>query len=169
MPHNTQSPGFQPVRHDRLLQEAVHDPYRSKGKFPEPTLCPQCSAIFRQGRWEWLKDAPPPPAAHQETCPACQRIHDDFPAGYVTLKGHFFRNKRQEIMNLVRHTEERARSNHPLQRIMRTEEQDDGELITTTDIHLARAIGEAVHHAYQGKLEFHYNEEEDLLRVSWTH
>ena len=23
------------------------------------------------------------------TCPACQRIHDKFPAGYVTLKGDF--------------------------------------------------------------------------------
>lgn len=51
----------------------------------------------------------------------------------------------------------------------RIEAQDDGELITTTDIDLARALGEAIHHAYQGKLEFHYNEEEDLLSVSWTH
>ena len=50
---------------------------------------------------------------------------------------------------------------------MRIEDQDDGIQITTTDIHLARGIGEALHHAYQGELEYHYNERENLLRVVW--
>jgi hypothetical protein len=36
--------------------------------------------------------------------------------------------------------------------------------ITTTDIHLTRGIGEALHHA---QLEYHYNDEETLLRVMW--
>jgi hypothetical protein len=40
--------------------------------------------------------------------------------------------------------------------------------ITTTDIHLARGIGEALHHAYQGELEYHYHEKDNLLRVVWT-
>jgi len=51
---------------------------------------------------------------------------------------------------------------------MKIEDQDDGILITTTDIHLARGIGEALHHAYQGELEYHYNEQENLLRVVWA-
>ena len=50
---------------------------------------------------------------------------------------------------------------------MAVEEQDDATLVTTTDIHLARRIGEALHHAYHGDLEFHYNPAENLLRVSW--
>ena len=41
-------------------------------------------------------------------------------------------------------------------------------MVTTTDIHLARGIGEALEHAYQGELEFHYNEGENLLRVHWA-
>jgi hypothetical protein len=41
--------------------------------------------------------------------------------------------------------------------------------VTTTDIHLARGMGEALHHAYQGELEYHYNPEQNLLRVIWTH
>ena len=41
-------------------------------------------------------------------------------------------------------------------------------LITTTDIHLARDIGEAVHAAYNGELQYHYNKEENLMRVLWT-
>ena len=51
---------------------------------------------------------------------------------------------------------------------MATEEEGNGVLITTTDIHLARGIGEAIHHAYQGDLEFHYNPAENLLRVNWS-
>jgi hypothetical protein len=50
---------------------------------------------------------------------------------------------------------------------MKIEDQDDGIQITTTDIHLARGIGEALHNAYQGELEYHYNEQENLLRVVW--
>ncbi|MGZ9075499.1 MAG: hypothetical protein ACXW13_06955 [Burkholderiaceae bacterium] len=41
-------------------------------------------------------------------------------------------------------------------------------LITTTDIHLARDIDEAVHAAYKGELQYHYKKEENLLRVLWT-
>ena len=50
---------------------------------------------------------------------------------------------------------------------MDIEKTEHGTSITTTDIHLARGIGEALHHAYQGELEFHYNPEQNLLRVNW--
>jgi hypothetical protein len=36
-----------------------------------------------------------------------------------------------------------------------------------TDPHLARRIGEAVNDAWRGELTYHYNKEENLLRVSW--
>ena len=159
-------PGFHPVRHDRLLQEQVHDAYKSKGKLPEPSVCPQCGALFHDGRWQW---GAAPAGAHQETCPACHRMHDQYPAGFLTLEGPFFQTHREEIMHLVHNHEQRERAEHPLQRIMAVEEQDGEVLVTTTDIHLARGIGEAVRHAYQGELEFHYNPEENLLRVHWVH
>ena len=158
--------GFHPIRHDRLLQEEVHDNYRAKGKLPEPTVCPQCQAVFQEGHWRWGEI---PKNAHSETCPACHRINDKFPAGFVTLSGPFFQAHRTEIMALVRHQEQRSRLTHPLQRIMGIEDEKDAVLVTTTDIHLARACGEAVRQAYQGKLDFHYNPEECLLRVRWTH
>ena len=158
--------GFHPIRHDRLLQEQVHDAYKSKGKLPEPSVCPHCKAVFHQGRWQWLKT---PVGAHPETCPACHRIHDHYPAGYITLKGDFLQSHREEIMNLVHNEEKRERTDHPLKRIMDVEEKGDEVLVTTTDIHLARSIGDALHHAYQGKLDYHYNAEQNLLRVEWVH
>jgi len=159
-------PGFHPVRHDRILLEQVHDAYKSKGKLPEPSVCLQCGAFFHDGRWQW---GAAPAGAHQVTCPACHRMHDQYPAGFLTLEGPFFQAHREEIMHLVHNHEQRERAEHPLQRIMAVEEQDGEVLVTTTDIHLARGIGEAVRHAYQGELEFHYNPEENLLRVHWAH
>ncbi len=161
--------GFHPIHHERLshlLQEKVHDAYKIKGKLAEPTTCPQCGAVYQEGRWQWTKA---PANAHQHVCPACLRIHDQFPAGFVTLDGSYFTKHRDEIMHLVNNEEKRERADHPLQRIMATEEQHGTTVVTTTDVHLARRIGEALHHAYQGELAFHYNPEQNLLRVNWTH
>ncbi|MCX7184706.1 MAG: BCAM0308 family protein [Nitrosospira sp.] len=161
------STGFHQIpRHDGIFQERVHDAYKTKGKLPEPTVCPQCGAVFHEGRWQWRSA---PADAHQQTCPACHRLHDHYPAGFVTLQGEFFRTHRDEIMQLVHNQEKHARAEHPLKRIMAVEEKEGATLVTTTDIHLARGIGEALHHAYQGELQYHYNPEENLLRVSWTH
>lgn len=159
--------GFHQItRHDNLFKERVHDAYKAKGKLKEPTVCKQCGAVFHQGRWQWITA---PENADKAVCPACHRIHDSFPAGFVTLKGDFYQTHRAEIMHLVRNHEKRERFEHPLNRIMDIEETDNSTLITTTDIHLARGIGEALHHAYQGELDFHYNPEQNLLRVSWNH
>lgn len=167
MKHNSTPDGFRQIhRHDGIFQERVHDAYKSKVKPPEPAVCPQCGAVFHDGRWQWR---PAPANAHKETCPACHRIHDHYPAGFLSLKGDFFQSHRDEIMRLVHNHEKHERAEHPLQRIMAVEDKNDATLVTTTDIHLARGLGEALHHAYQGVLEFHYNSEQSLLRVSWTH
>ena len=95
-------------------------------------------------------------------------MHDRFPAGYVVLKGDFLAGHRDEVLQLARHHEAKERAEHPLERIMAIEEVEGGVQITTTDTHLARDIGEAVHSAYKGNLEYHYNKEQNLLRVHWA-
>lgn len=164
--NNSVPAGFHPIRRDRLLQEQVHDSYKIKGKLHEPTICPTCGAVFHQGRWQWMATRPADGVKHP--CPACMRIQHHYPAGFVTLSGPFLAAHREEIVNLVHNEEKHERDEHPLKRIMGTEEKDGSLLVTTTDIHLARSIGEAVHHAYQGELAFHYNREQNLLRVSWV-
>jgi hypothetical protein len=150
-----------------MIRERVHDPYKTRLKLPEPTVCPDCGAIYQGGRWDW----PAYPAladSHHERCQACHRIHDEYPAGWVTLTGPFVKAHKDEIVHLLRHQEELEKGEHPLHRIMDIRDEKDGLVVTTTDIHLPRRLGEGLHHAYHGTLDFHYEEEEYRLRVTWS-
>ena len=157
--------GFRPLRREQLYQELVHDSYKSSRKLSEPTRCPVCGAVFQKGRWTW---ASAPAGAHEERCPACHRIHDKFPAGYVTLKGEFFLAHREQVLQLVKNHEAKEKAEHPLERIMGIEDSAEGATVTTTNTHLARDIAEALHNAYKGDLDYHYNKEDNLLRASWS-
>jgi NMD protein affecting ribosome stability and mRNA decay len=152
------------TRRDRLIRERNHDVYRTGKKLPDPSACTKCQAMYRNGRWQW---SPPPADAKQVLCPACHRIQDDMPAGLLTLVGAFHLEHRVEILGLVRNIEEREVKNHPLKRIIAVSEQDDTVTISTADADLARSLGNAIHHAYQGELDYHYPGEGDVLRVRW--
>jgi len=153
-------------RKDRLIREHVHDPYKTRLKLSEPAVCPDCGAVFHQGRWQWVEIAPTD--AHEELCQACHRTKDKYPAGTLTLSGDFVKDHKDEILHLVRNQEELEKGEHPLHRIMDIEEEPGRIVVSTTDIHLPRRIGEAVHKAYQGDLEYRYEEEAYFLRVNWT-
>jgi len=160
---------FPTERRDRLIQEEEHDPYKVREKLPDPTACPDCGAMFRDGRWMW---GSPPAGANEHVCPACQRSRDGQPAGILTLRGRFLEAHRDEILGLARNVEEREKGQHALKRIMgiRGGEEDDDEpalVITTTNPGLARDIGEALQSAYEGDLELQYSDGEHLLRAFW--
>lgn len=164
MKTNTGS-GWRPLRREQLMQEVRHDAYKARGKLVEPTRCPKCGAVFQRGRWTWEVA---PPDAEESICPACHRIADGFPAGYVTLSGTYLAAHRNDIVNLARNVEAHEKAEHALERIIAIDETPQGLLVTTTSIHLARAVGDAIAHANKGELEYHYNDEENLLRVSWA-
>jgi hypothetical protein len=153
-----------PARRDRLVQEQRHDPYRAKEKIADLTTCPDCDACFRDGRWTWQSGPADAPSAR---CPACRRIQDDYPGGYLGLGGPFLAEHEEEILALVRHVEERQRADHPLQRLMAITKREDGYQVTTTDGHLAHGIGTALRKAYSGELESAWSEGEALLRATW--
>lgn len=152
------------ARRDKRIEDTRHDPYRDKKKPHDPTGCPDCGACFRDGRWTWRAA---PVDAPRLSCPACRRIHDDYPGGYLSLEGAFVAAHADEIRGLVHNVEEREKSQHPLHRVMAVKGEGEGLLVTTTDAHLAHAIGKALHHAYQGTLDATYAEGEALLRATW--
>jgi NMD protein affecting ribosome stability and mRNA decay len=141
------------------------DPYLAKRKISGPAACPDCKAVYWRGKWTW-REAAPKTKAH--VCPACQRVRDKVPAAYLTLRGEFRRAHAKEIFNLIHNFEAHERKEHPLKRIMGSEETADAMLFTFTDSHLARGIAEALHHAYQGEVDLQYTTDDVVLRATWT-
>jgi hypothetical protein len=156
----------------RVFREGRHersppwrdDSYRNELKYDEPTKCPDCGASFVSGRWTW--DAPAEDASEQR-CPACERIHDDFPGGHIILRGAFAQEHRDEIIATVRNCESREKAEHPLQRIMGIAEKDGYIEVTTTDAHLARGIAHALRAAYDGQVRMRFAREENFVRAVW--
>ncbi|WP_249221422.1 MULTISPECIES: hypothetical protein [Cupriavidus] len=67
----------------------------------------------------------------------------------------------------VRHREVQLRAQHPMERVMAIESGEQGTVITATGLHLARDIGNAIHHAYRGTLTIDYGNAETELHVHW--
>jgi len=157
--------GFRLGRHEQLLQEVNHDSYKLPRKLREPLRCPDCGAVYRDGRWMWAPRGGP---AYKLRCPACQRIRDAYAAGYIRLSGDYFRAHREEILRRVRHCEQAEVAEHPLERIIAVAPVAGGELVTTTGVHLARRIAHALKHAFKGEIESRYNKADKVLRAHWT-
>jgi NMD protein affecting ribosome stability and mRNA decay len=153
-------------RRDRLIQEQVHDPYKPRGQLSEPSVCADCGVVFTQGRWQWL--AKPPADAEEILCPACRRIRDRVPAGFLTLSGDFFADHRDEILSLIHNKVDEQKSQHPMKRLMDISDGEEGETVVTfTDVHLPRGVGQAIESAYSGELEIKYTDEAGIVRATW--
>lgn len=153
-------------RWGRAQQDHLLDPYEQAAKPREPTVCPQCGAVVRHGRWQWMER---PANAHEMFCPACRRINDHNPAGVLTLAGPFVSRHKDEMIRLARNQEQAERPEHPLNRIMDIEDEaPDRLVISTTDIHLPRRIGEAVSRAYHGTMAEHFDEDGYFVRIDWN-
>lgn len=152
------------ARQDKMIKEKRHDVYRSKEKRREHSLCKGCGALFVNGRWTWKETTG---ETHLCTCPACRRIADRFPAGMIEIRGDFFHSHREEVVNLIRNVEEQQKADRPMERIMELSNGKGMTLVTTTGVHLARRIGEALSRSYKGDYSFQYGDGEKTLRVYW--
>jgi NMD protein affecting ribosome stability and mRNA decay len=139
-------------------------PYSATGKPMGHAYCPSCKATFNGARWTWERKGED---AFEHTCPACQRIHDKFPAGLIDIKGEFLKGHRAEIVAFVKAREEHDKAANPLQRIMAIEDTHGGMQVATTDSSLARGIAEALQEQFKGDLKLRYSRDENLLRATW--
>ena len=154
-------------RRDKLIKSKRIDVYTDKRKISEPAQCEKCKSVFINGRWTW-KVIKGNEKINNTICPACRRISDNLPAGIITLKGKFFRSHHTEIENLICNIDKLEKSKHPLERIITIVNEDNHTTVTTTGIHIARRIGEALFQAYSGDYSFQYGENEKCIRVNWT-
>ena len=148
-----------------MLEGFSDDAYRPNAKPRGPVHCTKCGAVFRNGRWSW---AAAPAGALKRRCPACRRIAEGSPAGYITMTGGFFTAHRDELLARVRHCEQKEKTTHPLERIMAIDAAKGGVLVTTTSVHLARRVAHALESSFKGNLSLSYNRQDNLLRVRWS-
>ena len=153
------------TRSARRFNEHHHDAYRSDPKLAEQTTCPQCNASIHDGQWQWL---PADAEAAKVVCPACRRIHDGFPAGYVSVEGDYFARHRVELLHLVQKHATRATAEHPMRRLMKVEDTPEGVMLTTTDTQLACEIGDALHDAFGGMANYSTTNSQEMARVHWS-
>lgn len=147
------------------------DPYIDDESLEENSVCVSCGAVYLSGRW-YMKDMVPEAklsgeVAHETLCPACQKQRDRVPGGMIRIRGQFFWNHKDEIMNLIRNENAKAQAVNPLERIMSFEEVDGEVEITTTNEKLAQRIGRALHKAYRGDIEYKWSEDTKIARVYW--
>lgn len=152
-------------RWGRAQSSGIIDPYQLVMKLTEPTACPECGAVYRQGRWTW---EPRPEDSGESVCPACRRIGEKYPAGRLTLSGAFVRFHLLDLMRLARAQEGAEKPEHPMNRIIEiAEEMPDKLVITTTDIHLPRRIADAIKRAYRGTRKEKFDESEYIVQITW--
>lgn len=147
----------------RLFQDGRHDQYQNNQEYAEPTICRECGALYKNGRWSW-DDLPD--HAGEAFCPACRRIADNYPAGYIEIKGSFFEQHEKEILNLIHNVGLLEQFQHPLERIIKIDPVEDHTLVTTTGTHLTRRIGDALERSYRGKLNY-YSDGENYIHIWW--
>ncbi len=159
------------VSTQRKCMDNTSDPYIQKEGTCKISVCNKCHAICNNKRWRLNEDDYFKLSKLKSTasvlCPACQKIKDKFPGGIVKLKGSFLFENREEIMNLIKNEEGRAKGFNPLERLMDISDIEGGIEITTTNEKLAQRIGRSIKRAYQGKIEYKWSRDTKLLRADW--
>ena len=88
--------------------------------------------------------------------------------GIVMIRGGFFSQRRDEILNMMRNEEKKELLHNPLDRIMTIEEHDDGAQVETTSENLAVHLGRMLYHSYGGSVEYKFSDDQKLARVIWS-
>ncbi|MGB2983887.1 MAG: BCAM0308 family protein [Candidatus Bipolaricaulia bacterium] len=143
------------------------DPYHEGRKYPEPTACPRCHLVYRNGRWQTAEAEDDEHRVNESHCPACRREIDLLPGGLLFLSGDYLSGHKKEILSIARNQAVSAASHRPLQRIMWIEEDGENTEIATTNGHLALRIGKAIESACKGSLDIKHAHGDQLVRVYW--
>jgi len=160
----------QTLRKRKCIDSAA-DPYLMAEVINGTAVCKKCHAIYINKRWTLDEDLYSKTTGRKNTatvmCAACRKVKDKFPGGIVKLKGAFLAAHKNEILNLIKNEEQRAKGFNPLERIMSIHNIKSGIEITTTNEKLAQRIGKSLQKAYQGRVYYKWSDDTKLLRAEW--
>lgn len=164
--------GNKPYQLQYKKKTATSDSYLPRGACQKTSACERCRSVYMNKRWyadsDLYENMKERPDVTQVVCPACLKIRDNFPGGIVTLKGNYVTSHRQELLNLVRNEEGRARGFNPLERVMSIQENGAEKMvISTTNEKLAQRLGRAIKKAFHGAVAYNWSHDNKLVRVDW--
>lgn len=147
------------------------DPYQIEDVLAEPAICQKCHVLYQGKRWQF--NSVKVEALYNDksvmwvTCPACAKIEDHYPVGFVTLRGDYLMEHEEEIRNLIHNKVEADLSKNPMARIMSMMLVDGDLVIETTEQKLAEHIGRTLESAHSGELHVTWSQSPKICRVVW--
>ena len=150
----------------------VEDPYRPE-EGQEASLCTVCQALYQNKRWffdeQLARRLGGTKKVREIVCPTCRKIKDHYPEGVLTLSGDFFKERKEEILTLLKNEAARVSNRSVQDRVIKmTAEGKDRLVVETTTEKLAQRLGRAVYRAYKGALDFRWAEMNRFVRVYWS-
>jgi NMD protein affecting ribosome stability and mRNA decay len=150
----------------------VSDPYQPE-EGQEASICTVCNALYQSKRWffdeKLSRKLAGTPKVREVTCPTCRKVKDKYAEGILTLSGDFFKERKEEIITLLKNEAARVGARSVNDRIIQmTEEGKNKMVVETTTDKLAQHLGRAIYRAYKGELDFKWSEVNKFVRVYWS-
>ena len=188
-------PTYQKTPKSKAVRMGATAPRRQRSKKDEQefglaskefVICPDCNCVFFDKAWhhsleedaKHLTDEKPRTSAQVrgknirfKICPACQMKKDKTFEGelVMTLSKEKMAEK-NEILNVVKNSDEQARTHDPMDRVLWIEYKDSEIRVLTSENQLAVRIGKKLESAFKGgTLEIKHSHEEDIIRVFWIY
>lgn len=153
----------------RKAIDTNNDPYLNMKAPKDMSKCKGCGAIYHDKRWNIYEHVAKITTTKKGTvlCPACKKIKDGYAEGIVNLTGKFLPTHMEDIYNVIKRTEKNSIKKNPLGRIMDMEDIRGGVRISTTTVEFARKLGDAIHKAYKGDIEYKWSDGQKMARINW--
>lgn len=160
----------------KMTSPKLHNVEKSRsqatiGKCPPGLrVCKKCRAVYLRKRWQWNYSVATKNQNNKNVltiCPACSVTQPEQAEGILQLQDYASAQQREEILNLLRNAEARARERDPLDRVFRWEKSGATDIIYTTENQLAMSLGRQVQRAFGGDLKIQTAAEEDIVRLRW--
>ena len=140
------------------------------GRFPEPSACEGCGAIFskrvwRQGRRVTVAFLE---GVNWTTCPACEQTRRATGLGRLLLRGDLPVAEEARIRRRIANVVARATHTQPEHRVSSIERRGNVIEVLTTSQKLAHRIAREIQKAFGGRVTYAWSDDGSLF-ATWRH
>ena len=178
-------PTYQNTPKSKAVRMGTTAPRRQRSKKDEQEfglakkefiICPNCKSVFFDKAWhhsleEDAKHLTDRKNIRSKICPACRMEKDrTFEGELVITLSKEKMGEKGEIINVVKNSDEQARTHDPMDRVLWIESEGGKIRVLTSENQLAVRIGKKLESSFKGGiLEIKHSHGEDVIRVFWKY